>query len=189
MACTSHLRPKLSFFKRRLVYFRQLSYILGTMSLIVTVLLITTLLTITVNALGGTITSAGTATASIVSGPGAFVGSPTCNYPAGGTSQSCQVTITLSGAPEACPDFCLVQRLIAVGVTPTQVPLGVVSCDLLVVPIFVVSLPPGAGNDFVFNLPPFSIAGLQVYVHGGNVFSTPSGYVYEVSNGLHLDYF
>jgi putative ABC transport system permease protein len=38
-----------SFFKRRLVYFRQLSYILGTMSLIVTVLLITTLLTITVN--------------------------------------------------------------------------------------------------------------------------------------------
>ncbi|HEU4681788.1 MAG TPA: FtsX-like permease family protein [Gemmatimonadales bacterium] len=38
-----------SVFKRRLVYFRQLSYILGSMSLIVTVLLITTLLTITVN--------------------------------------------------------------------------------------------------------------------------------------------
>lgn len=37
------------FFKQRLVYFRQLSYILGTMSLIVAVLLITTLLTITVN--------------------------------------------------------------------------------------------------------------------------------------------
>lgn len=37
------------FFKQRLVYFRQLSYILATMSLIVTVLLITTLLTITVN--------------------------------------------------------------------------------------------------------------------------------------------
>lgn len=37
------------FFKQRLVYFRQLSYILGTMSLIVSVLLITTLLTITVN--------------------------------------------------------------------------------------------------------------------------------------------
>jgi putative ABC transport system permease protein len=36
-------------FKQRLVYFRQLSYILGTMSLIVTVLLVTTLLTITVN--------------------------------------------------------------------------------------------------------------------------------------------
>jgi putative ABC transport system permease protein len=36
-------------FKQRLVYFRQLSYVLGTMSLIVTVLLITTLLTITVN--------------------------------------------------------------------------------------------------------------------------------------------
>jgi putative ABC transport system permease protein len=36
-------------FKQRLVYFRQLSYILGTMSLIVTVLLITTLLTITVH--------------------------------------------------------------------------------------------------------------------------------------------
>ena len=36
-------------FHERLVYFRQLSYILGTMSLIVTVLLIGTLLTITVN--------------------------------------------------------------------------------------------------------------------------------------------
>jgi putative ABC transport system permease protein len=36
-------------FKERLVYFRQLSYILGSISLIVTVLLIATLLTITVN--------------------------------------------------------------------------------------------------------------------------------------------
>jgi putative ABC transport system permease protein len=36
-------------FHERLVYFRQLSYILGSMSLIVTVLLIGTLLTITVN--------------------------------------------------------------------------------------------------------------------------------------------
>jgi putative ABC transport system permease protein len=36
-------------FRARLVYFRQLSYILGSMSLIVTVLLIGTLLTITVN--------------------------------------------------------------------------------------------------------------------------------------------
>jgi putative ABC transport system permease protein len=36
-------------FKQRLVYFRQLSYILGSMSLIVAVLLVTTLLTITVN--------------------------------------------------------------------------------------------------------------------------------------------
>lgn len=37
------------YFKQRLVYFRQLSYILGTTSLIVTVLLVATLLTITVN--------------------------------------------------------------------------------------------------------------------------------------------
>ena len=36
-------------FRDRLVYFRQLSYILGAVSLIVTVLLVTTLLTITVN--------------------------------------------------------------------------------------------------------------------------------------------
>jgi putative ABC transport system permease protein len=36
-------------FKQRLVYFRQLSYVLGTMSLIISVLLISTLLTITVN--------------------------------------------------------------------------------------------------------------------------------------------
>jgi putative ABC transport system permease protein len=37
------------YFRQRLVYFRQLSYILGTVSLIVTVLLVTTLLTIGVN--------------------------------------------------------------------------------------------------------------------------------------------
>jgi putative ABC transport system permease protein len=37
------------YFKQRLVYFRQLAYILGSMSLIVTVLLVATLLTITVN--------------------------------------------------------------------------------------------------------------------------------------------
>jgi putative ABC transport system permease protein len=36
-------------FKRRLVYFRQLSYILGSMSVIVTVLLVATLMTITVH--------------------------------------------------------------------------------------------------------------------------------------------
>jgi putative ABC transport system permease protein len=36
-------------FKKRLVYFRQLSYILGAMSLVVSVLLISTLLTITIN--------------------------------------------------------------------------------------------------------------------------------------------
>lgn len=36
-------------FRERLVYFRQLSYILGSMSLVVTVLLVATLLTITVN--------------------------------------------------------------------------------------------------------------------------------------------
>jgi putative ABC transport system permease protein len=36
-------------FRERLVYFRQLSYILGTISLIVTILLVATLMTITVN--------------------------------------------------------------------------------------------------------------------------------------------
>ena len=42
-------------------------------------------LTITVNALGGTIDAGPhTATASIVSGPGSFVGSPTCTYTGGG---------------------------------------------------------------------------------------------------------
>ena len=50
-------------------------------------------LTITVNAINGTL-AAGTATASIVSGPGSFVGSPTCNYTGGGASASCTVTIT-----------------------------------------------------------------------------------------------
>ena len=50
-------------------------------------------LTITVNALNGTL-AAGTATASIVSGPGSFVGSPTCNYAGGAATASCTVTIT-----------------------------------------------------------------------------------------------
>ena len=43
-------------------------------------------LTITVNALGGTLAD-GTATASIVSGPGSFVGSPTCNYTGGAATR------------------------------------------------------------------------------------------------------
>jgi len=53
----------------------------------------THVLTITVNAINGTL-AAGTATASIVSGPGSFVGSPTCNYAGGGAAASCTVTIT-----------------------------------------------------------------------------------------------
>jgi len=50
-------------------------------------------LTITVTAVGGTLAS-GTATASIVSGPGSFVGSPTCSYTGGAATASCTVTIT-----------------------------------------------------------------------------------------------
>src|SRR5262249_35091031 len=52
-------------------------------------------LTITVNAINGTIDAGPhTATASIVSGPGSFVGSPTCTYTGGATTASCTVTIT-----------------------------------------------------------------------------------------------
>jgi hypothetical protein len=52
-------------------------------------------LTITINALGGTIDAGPhTATASIVSGPGSFVGSPTCTYTGGAATASCTVTIT-----------------------------------------------------------------------------------------------
>src|SRR5213076_2067878 len=36
----------------------------------------------------------GTATASITSGPGSFVGSPTCSYTGGGSTASCTVVIT-----------------------------------------------------------------------------------------------
>jgi hypothetical protein len=54
-------------------------------------------LTITVNALGGTIDAGPhTATASIVSGPGSFVGSPSCTYTGGAATASCTVTITSS---------------------------------------------------------------------------------------------
>jgi hypothetical protein len=53
-------------------------------------------LTITVNAVGGTIDAGPhTATASIVSGPGSFVGGVnTCTYTGGAASASCTVTIT-----------------------------------------------------------------------------------------------
>src|SRR5262249_33953218 len=52
-------------------------------------------LTITVNAINGTIDAGPhTATASIVSGPGSFVGSPTCTYTGGAATASCTVTIT-----------------------------------------------------------------------------------------------
>src|SRR5262245_7541192 len=51
-------------------------------------------LTITVNAIGGTIDAGPhTATASIVSGPGSFVGPNTCTYTAGAATASCTVTI------------------------------------------------------------------------------------------------
>src|SRR6185436_745963 len=52
-------------------------------------------LTITINALNGTIDAGPhTATASIVSGPGSFVGPNTCTYTGGGATASCTVTIT-----------------------------------------------------------------------------------------------
>src|SRR5262245_7689892 len=52
-------------------------------------------LTITVNALNGTIDAGPhTATDSIVSGPGSFVGSSTCTYTGGAATASCTVTIT-----------------------------------------------------------------------------------------------
>jgi hypothetical protein len=101
---------------------------------------------------------------------------------------TCQVTLTISSTPENCPTLCLVEHVVAVGVIPIQVPLGLVPCDLLVEPVFTMSLSAGAGYDFVVTLPPISLIGLQVYVQGGNIFSTPTGYAYEVTNGLHLDY-
>jgi hypothetical protein len=56
-------------------------------------------LTITVNSINGTIDAGPhTATASIVSGPGSFVGSPSCTYTGGATTASCTVTITSSTA-------------------------------------------------------------------------------------------
>src|SRR3989441_812771 len=50
-------------------------------------------LTITVTAVGTTLGN-GSATASITSGPGSFVGSPTCSYTGGGATASCTVVIT-----------------------------------------------------------------------------------------------
>ena len=53
-------------------------------------------LTITVNALGGTIDAGPQTTASIVSGPGSFVSSPSCTYTGGAATATCTVTITSS---------------------------------------------------------------------------------------------
>src|SRR2546428_5934997 len=50
-------------------------------------------LTITVTAVGTTLGN-GSATASITSGPGSLVGSPTCSYTGGGATASCTVVIT-----------------------------------------------------------------------------------------------
>src|SRR5438093_10886286 len=50
-------------------------------------------LTITVTAVGTTLGN-GSATASITSGPGSFVGSPTCSYTGAGATASCTVVIT-----------------------------------------------------------------------------------------------
>src|SRR5439155_1659931 len=50
-------------------------------------------LTITVSAVVTTLGN-GSATASITSGPGSFVGSPTCSYTGGGSTASCTVVIT-----------------------------------------------------------------------------------------------
>jgi hypothetical protein len=56
-------------------------------------------LTITVNAINGTIDAGShTATASIVSGPGSFVGGNTCTYTGGAATSSCTVTITSATA-------------------------------------------------------------------------------------------
>jgi hypothetical protein len=56
-------------------------------------------LTITVNAINGTIDAGPhSATASIVSGPGSFVGSPSCTYTGGAATASCTVTITSATA-------------------------------------------------------------------------------------------
>src|SRR5262249_42932066 len=56
-------------------------------------------LTITVTAINGTIDAGPhTATASIVSGPGSFVGSPSCTYTGGAATASCTVTITSATA-------------------------------------------------------------------------------------------
>jgi hypothetical protein len=62
-------------------------------------------LTITVNSVNGTLGN-GTATASIVSGPGSFVGSPSCNYTGGAATASCTVVITSAVAGTTVVQAC-----------------------------------------------------------------------------------
>ena len=104
-------------FRERLVYFRQLSYILGSMSLIVTVLLIGTLLTITVNerlgeiatlrAIGvsratviGQVLAEGTALTVIGAALGIALGLATARY-------LDAILTSFPGLPAASPSSCL----------------------------------------------------------------------------------
>jgi hypothetical protein len=76
-------------------------------------------LTITVNAVNGTLDAGPhTATASIVSGPGAFVGSPTCTYTGGGASASC--TVTISSATTGTTVVSATSNIAVNGVTITR---------------------------------------------------------------------
>ena len=76
-------------------------------------------LTITVNALGGTLDAGPhTATANIDSGPGGFVGSPTCTYTGGGATASCQVT--LSSATTGTTSVSATANIPVSGVTMTR---------------------------------------------------------------------
>jgi hypothetical protein len=102
------------------------------------------------------------------------------------SSSSCAVTLVLSGWPGNCPSICLSSRILAVGVASTQVPLPVVPCDLLVVPDFVLTFAPAAGDTFVFPVPPVPLAGLTIYLQGAQEFQTGSTHQYEVSNGLQI---
>jgi hypothetical protein len=102
---------------------------------------------------------------------------------------SCTVTLNLSGWAGNCPNICLVARLLAFGSAQQQVPLGVVPCDLLVVPDFILSFIPALGESLVFPLPPVPLAGLTVFVQGGHDFMTPTGHQYQVSDGLQLAFY
>ena len=116
-------------------------------------------LTITVNAIGGTL-AAGTATASIVNGPGSFVGSPSCNYTGGAATASCTVTIT--SAVAGTTEVSATSGISVAGVTITRTTNTAAN-----------TAAGGSGNAMKTWIPPTLSSGRVT--GGGSIFATING--------------
>lgn len=91
------------------------------------------------------------------------------------------LTITVDGFPGCCNTF-LVQRLIAFGFGPAQLPLPWfgAGCKLLVDPLFTVVLPAPSGSEASFLLPP-GLPPLTFYTQGALHYFTTIGFTHDLA--------